>query len=303
MDAGRMQPVWRFAPSPNGRLHLGHAASALLNYTGARRGGGRFLLRIEDIDPARCRPEFEQAVYDDLQWLGLDWETPVLRQSEHFPRYQAALAGLRAEGLVYACFCSRGDIARAVPAEHPRDWDGALVYPGTCRRLSAEARARRIAAGEPHAWRLNVAVLPPAFPSPSWREAASVDFLETREAVLDWRGWGDVILASKHAPASYHLCVVLDDALQGVTHVVRGRDLYPATSVHRVLQTLMNLPAPLYFHHPLMVDDEQRKLSKRLGSTGLAELRREGVTADDIWRMLGFQRQRAKSPEGSPPRR
>lgn len=291
-----MQPVFRFAPSPNGFLHLGHAYSALLNARFARETGGRLLVRIEDIDTQRCRPELVEATFEDLAWLGLEWEQPVLRQSAHFSRYRAVSADLEARGLLYPCFCTRNDIAResgqnrAESAVTPRDPDGAPIYPGICRDLDPEiARARR-EAGQPHALRLDMSAAMAAINGAKleWDEAFGerLDTLTPLKASPE--KWGDVVLVRKECPTSYHLSVVLDDALQGVTHVVRGTDLYEATAVHRVLQALLGLPVPVYHHHALWRDDEGKKLSKSAASRSLRDLRAEGATPADIRRQLGF---------------
>lgn len=282
------QPVFRFAPSPNGRLHLGHALSALLNARFAAALGGRLLLRIEDIDTTRCRPDLVGALEEDLAWLGLAWEHPVRRQSEHFAEYRAAIAPLREAGLAYPCFCTRRDIAAAVPAgEGPRDPDGVPLYPGTCRGLDAAEAARRIAAGEPHALRLAMDEAVRRVPGPhAYRRFDEAGAFETVPA--DPARWGDVVLVRKETPTSYHLAVVHDDALQGVTHVVRGQDLEAATDLHVLLQRLLGLPTPLYHHHALVTDEEGRKLAKSLGSRSLAELRAAGVTAEAVRSRLGF---------------
>ncbi len=275
--------VFRFAPTPNGRLHLGHVRSAVLNAEAARREGGRFLLRIEDIDPTRCRPDYEDALVADLAWLGLDWERPVRRQSEHMADYAAALARLEAMGLVYPSFETRAEIAAAVAARPgwPRDPDGAPLFPFDRRSGAARAGARR-AAGEPFALRLDMkaalARLPPLF----WREQGGDG--RVAEIAADPAAWGDVVIARKEVPTSYHLAVVVDDALQGVTHVVRGSDLKAATAIHRVLQALLGLPAPLYRHHGLVLDAEGRKLAKSRGSTAIAELRAAGLSAGEVRR-------------------
>ena len=289
------QPVFRFAPSPNGRLHLGHAYSALLNAELAAASGGRFLLRIEDIDPTRCRPEFEQAIYDDLAWLGLRWEEPVRRQSEHIVEYAARLDELKSRGLVFPCFCSRKAIAAAVSAREAemaapwrRDPAGAPLYPGICRDLGAAEAGRRIAAGAVHAWRLDIAAaLAAASPQLAYRRLAP-DAAESVVAARPER-WGDTVMARKEVPTSYHLSVVLDDAVQGVTHVVRGQDLEAATDLHVLLQDLLRLPTPRYRHHPLIRDSEGDKLSKSLLSESLAELRARGVSAAEVRRRLGFE--------------
>lgn len=285
------QPVFRFAPSPNGYLHLGHALSALINADMARAAGGRLLLRIEDIDETRCRPEFEQAIYDDLAWLGIAWEKPVRRQSEHYDDYRAALARLEADDLIYPSFESRSEIAALVAARErhapwPRDPDGVPVYPGASRSLPPSERARRMAAGEPYALRLDMqAAIGRAGPL-SWIESGANPSGGTVAAAP--AEWGDVVLARKDVPTSYHLAVVIDDARQGVTHVVRGLDLSRATAVHRLLQELLGLPAPAYHHHRLVVDEAGRKLSKSTLATGLRELRGQGMTPTDIRRMVAL---------------
>jgi glutamyl-Q tRNA(Asp) synthetase len=288
-----MPPVFRFAPSPNGYLHLGHAYSALLNFDLARRSGGRLLLRIEDIDPARCRPEFETAIYEDLAWLGIGWDTPVRRQSEHLGDYRGALEKLSAQGLVYPSFESRAEIARLVAAREasglwPRDPDGAPLYPGAGKLLSAEQRAHLIESDAPFALRLDMAAACARFPALGWTEQGEGPEGETGAVAARPEAWGDVILARKEMPTSYHLSVVIDDALQGVTQVVRGRDPFWSTSVHRLLQRLLGLPAPCYRHHRLVLDGQGRKLSKSSQATGLRELRAEGATPADIRRLAGL---------------
>jgi glutamyl-Q tRNA(Asp) synthetase len=283
-------PVFRFAPSPNGYLHLGHAYSALLNADLARQSGGRLLLRIEDIDAVRCRPEYEQAIYEDLGWLGMIWETPVLRQSEHLVDYRAALERLTADGLVYPSFESRAEIARLVAerevqAPWPRDPDGAPLYPGAAKALPSSERARLIASGAPYALRLDMAAACARAGKLDWVEHGEGPQGETGLVAARPQAWGDVILARKETPTSYHLSVVVDDALQGVTEVVRGQDLFWSTSVHRLLQALLGLPPPTYRHHRLILDSEGRKLSKSTQSTGLRELRAAGATPADIRRM------------------
>jgi glutamyl-Q tRNA(Asp) synthetase len=288
-----MPPVFRFAPSPNGPLHLGHAYSALLNFDLARKSGGRLLLRIEDIDPTRCKPEFEAAIYEDLAWLGMSWETPVRRQSEHFGEYRRALEKLSALGLVYPSFESRTEIARLVAEREakgawPRDPDGVPLYPGNARQLSPEERARRIESGAPYALRLDMEAAVARAGDLAWIEEGRGPDGESGRIAARPRAWGDVILARKETSTSYHLSVVVDDALQGVTHVVRGEDLFHATSVHRLLQQLLGLPAPFYRHHQLIRDKAGHKLSKSTGSTGLRELRASGAQASDIRRQFGF---------------
>jgi glutamyl-Q tRNA(Asp) synthetase len=286
-------PVFRFAPSPNGYLHLGHALSALTDFEMARALGGRFLLRIEDIDTARCRPEFEQAIYEDLAWLGIEWEQPVRRQSAHLDAYGEALAKLEAQGLIYPSFESRGEIARLVAerdakAHWPRDPDGAPLYPGNAKHLDAGARTRRIAAGDPYALRLDMNAAVRRAGPVTWVEIGADPKEEHETLMAKPEAWGDVVLARKDTPTSYHLSVVVDDALQGVTHVVRGQDLFQATGVHRLLQELLALPAPMYHHHRLILDGEGRKLSKSNDATALRELRAQGATVATVRRTIGL---------------
>jgi glutamyl-Q tRNA(Asp) synthetase len=273
-----MEIVTRFAPSPTGYLHLGHAFSALIAWRRAREAGGRFLLRLEDIDPGRCRPEFADAIREDLAWLGLDWDGEVRVQSAHLAEYRVALDRLAGRGLVYPCFCTRADIARevAASASAPHGPDGP-VYPGTCRRLDPAVQAARIAAGEPHALRLDMARALAAMPAP-------LDYEEegSGRIACDPARFGDVVLARKDAPASYHLCVTHDDALQGVTLVTRGEDLRAATDVHRLLQALMGWPAPRYAHHRLLTDEQGRRLAKRDRAATLRALRAAGTAAADV---------------------
>jgi glutamyl-Q tRNA(Asp) synthetase len=284
-------PVFRFAPSPNGYLHLGHALSALLNFDLVRQSGGRFLLRIEDIDTTRCRPEFEAAIYEDLAWLGIAWETPVRRQSEHLAAYREAVEKLSAEGLVYPSFESRAEIAQLIaqrPEGWPRDPDGAPLYPGTSKSLAPDQRARLIASGAPYALRLDMAEARARAGDLTWVEQGEGPGGETGVVAARPEPWGDVILARKETPTSYHLSVVIDDALQGVNEVVRGHDLFWSTSVHRLLQQLLGLPQPAYRHHRLISDAAGQKLSKSTKPTGLRELRAAGVTPADIRRLVGL---------------
>lgn len=288
-----MPPVFRFAPSPNGYLHLGHAFSALLNADLARQAGGRLLLRIEDIDATRCRPEFEAAIYEDLAWLDMAWEAPVRRQSEHFASYRAALDCLSAKGLIYPSFESRAEIANMVAgrdatASWPRDPDGAPLYPGTAKRLPMHKREALMESGAPYALRLDMAAALASVGDLDWTEDGEGPGGETGLVAARPEAWGDVILARKDTPASYHLAVVLDDALQGVTDVVRGQDLFWATSVHRLLQRLLDLPAPRYRHHALLRDAAGAKLSKSTKATGLRELRVEGVAPAEVRRRIGL---------------
>ena len=271
--------VTRFAPSPTGNQQLGHAPSALTGWHRARAESGRFLLRIEDIDPARCRPEFEAAILEDLAWLGLDWDGPVRRQSEHLPDYQAALDRLRNLGLLYPCFCSRKDIAAAAAAPHGPEGP---VYPGTCRNLSGELVAERQARGDPYALRLDVAK--------ARAIAGPLSFEDERQGVVeaDPESLGDVVLARRDAPASYHLCVTVDDHLQGVTLVTRGVDLFHATHIHRLLQAVLGLNVPTYAHHLLLTNAAGERLSKRDGAASLQMLRRAGRSAADVRAMAGF---------------
>jgi glutamyl-Q tRNA(Asp) synthetase len=288
-------PAFRFAPSPNGYLHLGHAYSAALNAAMARGEGGRLLLRIEDIDATRCRPEYEAAIFEDLHWLGLAWEEPVRRQSQHLGAYADALARLTARGLIYPSFESRAEIARLVAERDrgvpwPRDPDGVPLYPGTAKSLAPDERARRMAGSEPYALRLDMAAALDAagrFPI-AWTETGAGPRGETGRVAADPGEWGDVVLGRKDTPTSYHLSVVVDDALQGITHVVRGRDLFPATDLHRLLQILLELPEPIYHHHRLILDAEGRKLSKSTCATGLRELRAGGAAPADILSMIGI---------------
>jgi glutamyl-Q tRNA(Asp) synthetase len=286
-----MSSVFRFAPSPNGYLHLGHAYSALLNFDLARASGGRLLLRIEDIDPTRCRPEYEDAIYEDLAWLGIAWEQPVRRQSEHLEDHRAALAQLSARGLVYPSFESRAEIAKLVAEREasgpwPRDPDGAPLYPGAAKLLSAAERARLIELGAPYALRLDMSAAIALAGTLSWSEAGEGPNGEAGVVAAQPQAWGDVILARKETPTSYHLSVVIDDAVQGVTDVVRGCDLFHATSVHRLLQRLLGLREPSYRHHRLIRDEAGQKLSKSTRATGLRELRAAGAVPADIRRFV-----------------
>ncbi|MGA8158502.1 MAG: tRNA glutamyl-Q(34) synthetase GluQRS [Rhodoplanes sp.] len=287
-------PTYRFAPSPNGYLHLGHALSACLNFDSAQELGGRFLLRIEDIDRTRCRPEFETAIYEDLAWLGLRWEAPVRRQSEELAAYRAALARLAEMGLVYPSFQSRREIARLVAERErsgpwPRDPDGAPLYPGSARKMDAAEQARRIASGAPYALRLDMtAAIARAPASLTWVETGCGPYGETGVVAAEPAVWGDVVLARKETPTSYHLSVVIDDAAQGATHVVRGQDLFAATSLHRLLQALLDLPEPTYRHHRLILDADGRKLAKSTGATALRALRARGASPAAVRRMVGL---------------
>jgi glutamyl-Q tRNA(Asp) synthetase len=288
-----MPPVFRFAPSPNGLLHLGHAYSALKNFDLARQCGGRLLLRIEDIDATRCRPEFEAAILEDLAWLGIQWEVPVRRQSEHLILYREAVQRLADQGLVYPAFESRAEIMRLVAQQDasgawPRDPDGAPVYPGLTKSLPMEERARLLESGIPYALRLDMAAAISRVGDVGWIEQGAGPGGETGVVQAQPQAWGDVVLARKETPTSYHLAVVIDDALQGVTEVVRGRDLFWSTSVHRLLQRLLDLPQPLYRHHRLVLDAAGQKLAKSRRATGLRDLRARGLTPPDIRRLVGL---------------
>ncbi len=278
-------PVFRFAPSPNGALHLGHAYSALLNQRLARETGGTFLLRIEDIDTTRCTPALEAAMLDDLHWLGVEWDGKPMRQSDRFAAYRAALDRLIDAGLVYPAFLSRRAIRDQVARrdDWPSDPDGVPHYPGDERRWSKARRTQAMAAQPDHTWRLDMALALVAAPMLTWQEKDE-GIVTADPAIL-----GDVVLARSDTPTSYHLSVVVDDAAQGVTDVVRGRDLYHATAVHRLLQHLLALPEPRYQHHDLILDEQDQKLAKSSGSTGLAELRTQGVGAGEIRQKLGFR--------------
>ena len=260
-----MQPVTRFAPSPTGKLHLGHAYSALLAHDFARDRGGAFLLRIEDIDPGRSRAEFVDAILEDLLWLDLRWDGEIVYQSERLDQYQEALDRLKARRLVYPCFCTRAEIAAeiAASAAAPHGPEGP-VYPGTCRSLDAADLSH------PHAWRLDMAAAIAAAGPLGWTDGDRVVKGEPK-------AFGDVVLARKDAPASYHLAVTLDDAAQGITDVIRGCDLFGSTHVHRLLQSLLGLPTPNYRHHPLLADGDGRRLAKRHGAQTLADLRESGT--------------------------
>jgi len=287
--------VFRFAPSPNGYLHLGHAYSVLLNYDMARQCGGRLLLRIEDIDVSRCRPEYDAAVFEDLRWLGVVWSEPARRQSEYFADYRTAIAKLEAAGLLYASFESRSEISALVAEREragpwPRDPDDVPLYPGWARKMSEPERERRRRAGEPFALRLATdAAMARAGPL-TWSESGCGPQGQTGRIPATPQRWGDVVLARKELPSSYHLAVVVDDALQGVTDVVRGQDLFWATSIHRLLQALLGLPEPTYHHHRLILDTEGRKLSKATQATSLRQLREAGASPADIRRIVGLGR-------------
>ena len=288
------RPAFRFAPSPTGELHIGHAYSALLGWRRAKEIGGRFLVRIEDIDTGRTREHFIAQIFEDLAWLGLDWEEPVLRQSTRFAEYAEQAGRLRELGVLCPCFATRSEIAAAIAGrpDHPRDPDGAPLYPGLAKGLGPAEAAARIAAGEPHAWRLDMARAVPLA-----RAHAGCDQLSYGE--VDLAGnmrtvtarperWGDAVIVRKDTPASYHLACVIDDADQGITHVFRGCDIEPATDLHVVLQALLDLPAPRYHHHRLILGADGRKLSKSDGATSLRALRERGVTREEVLAMVGL---------------
>ncbi len=294
-----LPPRIRFAPSPNGRLHLGHAYSALYAANVADELGGDFLLRIEDIDVGRCRPEFLDGIYEDLKWLGLSWEKPVRRQSEHFSDYEAALKRLRELDVVYPCFATRREIERAIAESGidverwPRDPDGALLYPGIYKDMDAQERNRLMWEGRSFAWRLD---MERAMALATNRTGGPITFTEEEGSPSGKTGiqqiapelFGDVVIARKDVPTSYHLSVVVDDALQNITHVTRGRDLFPATFIHRLLQVLLDLPEPVYRHHRLIEDDTGRRLSKSARDKGLKDLRNAGNTPADVRKMIGI---------------
>ncbi|MCB8879412.1 tRNA glutamyl-Q(34) synthetase GluQRS [Acidisoma cellulosilytica] len=276
--------VTRFAPSPTGYLHLGHAHAAMIAWARAREAGGQFLLRIENIDATRCRPEYEAGILDDMAWLCLGWDGPVRRQQDHLPEYRAVLEQLRAQGLLYPCFCTRADIAREVAAsgQAPHGPDGP-IYPGTCARLSAAEAGDRIAAGEAHAWRLRTRVAHHRVGALGYEEEGQGRIICAPEV------FGDVVLARKDCPGSYHLCVTHDDAAQGVTLVTRGKELRAATDIHRLIQALMGWPAPIYAHHALLTDQHGAKLSKRDGALSLRALRAEGISPAEAFRRAGIK--------------
>ncbi len=280
-----LQPVFRFAPSPNGYLHMGHAYSALYTAQWAGMMAGRFLLRIEDIDRERSKPEFTEAIFEDLHWLGLAWEKPVWRQSERFPAYVAAAGRLRRLGLLYPCFCSRSEIADAATGMDP---DGAPLYAGTCRHLDPLEAERRLEAGDEASWRLQTDIATAMTGMLTFTTAGPTPLDRPQIRYARPELWGDVVLQRKDTPTSYHLSVVVDDAAQGVTHVTRGRDMEASTDIHVLLQMLLGLPSPVYTFHKLILDAEGRKLSKSKGSPSLRSLREAGWTAADVRRELGF---------------
>jgi glutamyl-Q tRNA(Asp) synthetase len=285
MSAGPI--VTRFAPSPTGYLHLGHVRSALEGWRAAREGGGHFLLRLEDIDRTRCRDEYAQAILDDLAWLGLDWDGPVRRQSEHFDDYRSALDRLAAVGVLYPCFCTRREIqAEIARAGAAPQGEGGPAYPGTCRRLDPADRAEKQGSGVDYALRLDLARALELTGPLDWVEEGSG---EPRQVRADPAPLGDVVLARKDVPASYHLAVTVDDAIQGVTLVTRGEDLAPATHIHRVLQALLGLPTPRYRHHELLTDEQGRRLAKRDRALTVRAMRSSGASPAEILAQSQFR--------------
>ncbi|WP_295556883.1 tRNA glutamyl-Q(34) synthetase GluQRS [uncultured Hyphomicrobium sp.] len=289
------RPVLRFAPSPNGELHLGHALSALVGFDMAERLGGRFLVRIEDIDTTRCREEYVSQIFDDLAWLGITWEEPVLRQSEHFTTYGKAADWLLKLGLLYPCFATRSEISEATetaPTPPALDPDGTPLYPGLHKHLPKEEIAARLSRDEPFALRFHMDRALDALEGItgkrriSFRELDEQGRAETIE--MDPADWGDAVIVRKDVPASYHLAVTVDDGRQGVTHVTRGRDLYAATSLHRLLQVILGLPEPIYHHHRLLTDADGHKLSKSAGDTSLRQLREKGMSKLQIRQRVGL---------------
>lgn len=285
MPVAPSHPILRFAPSPNGHLHLGHAYSALFTWSAAARLGGTTLLRIEDTDPTRCKPEFVEAIFEDLHWLGLSWPEPVWWQSERFPIYAEAARRLEHMGLVYPCFCTRTEIAGSARGSDP---DGAPLYPGTCRHLSDAEIDRRLSGGEPVQYRLDsaraialVGVLTYSVAQPSVTDRPQIRYARPER-------WGDVVIQRKGTPTSYHLSVVVDDAAQGITHVTRGRDMEAATDIHVLLQALLGIVPPIYTFHKLILGPDGRKLAKSRGSESLRDMREAGWTADAIRARLGF---------------
>lgn len=286
------QPVFRFAPSPNGYLHLGHIYSALINWNIANRYNGRFLLRMEDIDIGRTRKEFIEAIYEDLNWMGLKWEKTVRKQSEHFSEYQKAIQKLLQLNLLYPCFATRKEISEAIrkknsPA-YPLDPDGSPVYPGIYKEVSRAELENRMKSGQLFAYRLNMEAA---------LEYTRQQSLPMQITVMDEEGnihkklaepqrWGDAVIVRKDTPTSYHLSVVHDDAQQGITHIVRGQDLEAATDLHRLLQAVLGLPSPIYYHHPLLKDSSGQKLAKSKGSKSIREMRNEGITPQEIQKLL-----------------
>ncbi|WP_288901757.1 tRNA glutamyl-Q(34) synthetase GluQRS [uncultured Sneathiella sp.] len=280
-----MVTISRFAPSPTGFLHLGHVYSASLAWQAARESGGKFLLRLEDIDKTRCRPEFEEAIYEDLRWLGLDWDPPLRRQSDHFDDYAALLEKLNDRDLIYPCFCTRKEISAEINRSNsaPHGPEGP-VYPGICRDMTESERQARFAQGDAYALRLNMVNAIAAV------ELSKLQFQEVGKGYIqcDPAPFGDVVLARKETPTSYHLAVTFDDAIQGVNHVIRGQDLFASTHIHRLLQALLDLPTPTYFHHGLISDAKGRRLSKRDKDATIKSLRDYGYQPEEVRKMVDY---------------
>lgn len=292
LSAAPLDMVTRFAPSPTGLLHVGHGWSALMAMDMARAAGGAFRLRIEDIDGTRSRPDHVAGIIADLTWLGVAWDGDIVFQSQRLDAYAAALERLRAQGLLYPCFCTRADIQASLTAPHGPEGP---VYPGTCRGLSQAERARRIDAGDAHAWRIDMGQAVARVGAVTWATLPFPPALDMRQSVAAHPlAHGDVVLARKDAPASYHLSCTLDDAAMGVTHVLRGDDLRGATDIHRLLQALLDLPSPAYVHHPLLLGPDGKRLAKRSGSIALADLRAQGMAAD----MLALHLRTGRFPIG-----
>jgi len=284
--------ITRFAPSPTGQLHLGHAFSALTVFEAARMAGGRFLLRIEDIDTIRCRAEFENDIFEDLKWLGLEWEKPVRRQSEHFNEYYAAIENLASRGLVYRCFKTRKEVMDEIgrAPHHPGEGPDGIIYPGPPEPMSAEEEAARMAAGNPFAWRLSMKAVEGELGDLTrltFAEIGAGPNGETGECAIRSDFIGDVILARKDIGTSYHIAVTLDDALQEISHVIRGQDLFFATSIHRILQELLGLPVPIYQHHELITGEDGERYTKRHKSETLTSIRASDAKAADIRKQFG----------------
>jgi glutamyl-Q tRNA(Asp) synthetase len=300
------RPVLRFAPSPNGELHLGHALSALVGFEMAQRLGGRFLVRIEDIDTARCRENYVTQIFEDLAWLGVTWEEPVLRQSLHFTTYSAASDWLLKLGLLYPCFATRTEISEATetaPHPPPLDPDGTPLYPGLHKHMPKEEIAARLSRNEPFALRLDMDRALDALEGITGKRQVTFTELDAdgnpEPIEMDPAVWGDAVIVRKDVPTSYHLAVVVDDARQGVTHVTRGRDLYAATGLHRLLQTILGVPEPLYHHHRLLTDAGGHKLSKSAGDTSLRALREQGIDRLQIRHRVGLDGNAPAGPDGN----
>lgn len=295
------QPIFRFAPSPTGYLHLGHAYAALYNQKICRMHNGKMLLRLENTDLSRCKPEFEDAIIEDLQWIGFEWEGEIRRQSDQFADYREVLTKLINEGFIYPSFMSRGEIRKFIKQleasgkQWPRDPDGAPLYPGNERSDDKQSRYKRSQSTEDFAWRLDNSAArnwldDNEVRQPDWQEMnLADDQFNYRSEPCDLSQWGDVVLARKNIPARYHLACVIDDGLQQITHVVRGKDIYHATAIHRALQEILNIAAPIYCHHILILDEEGRKLSKRDKDTSIRALRESGMSVDEVHEKIGLK--------------